>query len=105
MKALRVFIFVLVMGTVSGAMLVGISAFTSPLIQKNEEFALKSAVLDVLEIAHEKSNLVRIFDEQVKIIKKEKLTFYNGADGSVAFEFRGPGLWGPIFGIISMENY
>ena len=50
MKALRVFIFVLVMGTVSGAMLVGISAFTSPLIQKNEEFALKSAILDVLEV-------------------------------------------------------
>lgn len=104
MKALRIFIFVLVMGTVSGAMLVGISAFTSPLIQKNEEFALKSAVLDVLEVPHEKSNLVKIFDEQVKIIKKGNYIFYNAADGSVAFEFRGPGLWGPIAGMISLEK-
>src|SRR3989338_8561410 len=104
MKALRIFIFVLVMGTVSGAMLVGISAFTSPLIQKNEEFALKSAILDVLEVPHEKSTLLKIFDEQVKIIKKGKLTFYNAADGSIAFEFRGSGLWGPIAGIISIEK-
>ncbi|MEK6728084.1 MAG: FMN-binding protein [Candidatus Omnitrophota bacterium] len=104
MKALKIFIFVLVMGTVSGAMLVGISAFTSPLIQKNEEFRLKSAILDVLEIPHEKPTVVKIFDEQVKIIKKGNYTFYNATDGSLAFEFRGPGLWGPVVGIISLEK-
>ena len=104
MKALRIFIFVLVMGTVSGAMLVGINAFTLPLIQKNEEFELKSSVLDVLEIPHEKPGVVKIFDEQVKVIKKVNLVFYNAADGSVAFEFHGPGLWGPISGIISLEK-
>lgn len=94
----------LVMGTVSGAMLVGINAFTSPLIQKNEEFELKSSILDALEIPHEKPTVVKIFDEQVKIIKKGNYTFYNALDASVAFEFRGPGLWGPVSGIISLEK-
>lgn len=92
------------MGTVSGAMLVGINAFTAALIQKNEEVALKSAILDTLEVAYEKASLLKVFDEQVKIIKKDSYTFYNAADGSIAFEFRGPGLWGPIAGIISLEK-
>ena len=47
MKALKIIIFVVVMGTVSSALLVGMSSFTEPLISKNEELRLKSAVLDV----------------------------------------------------------
>jgi len=92
------------MGTVSGALLVGVNAYTSILIVRNEELKLKSSVLEALEITHDKTNVIKIFDEQVKILDKDKYTFYKALDGSIAFQFRGPGLWGPIAGIISLEK-
>lgn len=103
-NALRVIIFVLVMGTISGGLLLGVNLFTASLIAKNDELKLKSSVLDTLEIPYDKNNVLKIFTAQVKIISKDKYTFYNAVDGSIAFEFRGPGLWGPISGIISLEK-
>lgn len=102
--ALKIIIFVLVMGTVSSGLLVGINAYTSPLIAKNEEFKLKSAVLDVLQIPYDKITVNKIFDKNVKAVEKGNNMFYTAMDGSVAFEFSGAGLWGPISGIISLEK-
>ena len=103
-NALRVLIFVVVMGTAAGLLLIGVSAFTSPMISRNEELKTKSSVLSVLEISYSKSDIIKIFDEQIKISKRGAYTFYNGPDSSLAFEFRGPGLWGPISGFISLEK-
>lgn len=104
MRPVKILIFVMIMGTVSSSLLVGINALTTPLIVKNDELKLKSSVLDVLEIGYHKSEAIKIFDENVKIIKKDNYSFYTAPDSSVAFEFRGPGLWGPISGIISLEK-
>ena len=102
-EALRILIFCIVMGTVSGALLVGINAFTSSKISKNEELKLKSSVMDVLGISYTKDNVLAVFKDNVKTIKKDKWTFYKGKDQSVAFEFSGPGVWGAIYGIISLN--
>jgi len=103
-NALRVIIFVLVMGTVSGGLLLGVNLSTAYLIAKNDELKLKSSVLDALEISYAKNSVIKIFDAQVKTISKDKYIFYTALDGGAAFEFRGPGLWGPISGIISLEK-
>lgn len=103
-KALRIIIFVIVMGTVSGGMLEGIRRTTAPLIAKNEEIKLKSAVLDVLELDYNKDNILDVFAGEVKEIKNEAGTYYLSADNSVAFEFTGSGLWGPISGIASINT-
>lgn len=103
-NVLRVIIFVLVMGTVSGGLLLGVNAFTASLIAKNDELKLKSSVLDALEISYDKNSVIKIFDAQVKTINKGIYTYYTALDGSTAFEFRGPGLWGPISGILSLEK-
>ncbi|MDP3730382.1 MAG: FMN-binding protein [Candidatus Omnitrophota bacterium] len=103
-SALRVIIFVLIMGTVSGGLLVGVNSFTEPLVLMNEELKLKSSVLDVLGIPCEKSETIAIFDSRVKALVKDKYTFYIASDQSVAFEFHGPGLWGPISGIVCLEK-
>ena len=50
--ALRIIIFVIVMGTVSGTMLVGLSKITEPQIKKNEELKLQSSILDALEVPY-----------------------------------------------------
>ncbi len=92
------------MGTVSAAMLVGLNLYTAPLIAKNEELKLKASVLDALEVAYGESAIIDVFDRNVKIIQKDKDRFYKTTEGAVAFEVSGPGLWGQIFGIISLER-
>ena len=102
-SALKIIIFVIAMGTVSGVMLTGINTLTFPMIEKNEELKLKSSVLDVLEVPYEKDTVIALFSQNIKIVEKEKNTFYQGQDGSVAFKFSGPGLWGMIEGIASIN--
>lgn len=104
MKALRVFIFVIVMGTVAGGLLVGVNALTASLIAKNEELKLKSNILDVFEFRHETSEVIKAFEEHVTVATKGPYTFYTTSDGRIAFEFSGIGLWGPISCIISLEK-
>lgn len=104
MKALRILIFVVVMGTVSGVMLVGVNSFTQPLILKNEELKLKSSVLEVLEIPYAKDNILIAFEDKIKVLTSDKYTFYRSVDNALAFEFYGPGLWGAISGLISLEK-
>ncbi len=103
-NGLRIIIFVIVMGTVSAAMLVGLNRYTAPLIAKNEELRLKVSVLDAFEITYGESEIIDVFDKNVKIIQKDKDKFYKTTAGAVAFEVSGPGLWGPISGIISLER-
>ena len=102
-SALRIIIFVLVMGTASGTLLIGINGFTSVQIARNEELGLKSSVLDVLEIAYQKDTILELFEKNIEVLQKDKFTFYRSPDQAVAFEFSGPGLWGPIRGIISIN--
>src|SRR3989338_3958448 len=104
MKALRIIIFVIIMGTVSAALLVGVNAFTMPLIVKNEELKLKSSILDVFDIAYDKGNIINVFDQNVNTQEEDNYTFYTTQDGKTAFKFYGSGLWGPLEGIISLEN-
>lgn len=103
-QALNILVFVIVMGLVSGAFLVGVDIYTAPKISKNVEFKLKSAVLDVFGIGYDRFNCLVVFDKNIKTLKKDKYVFYIAPDSAVGFEFHGPGLWGPIHGIISLEK-
>jgi Na+-transporting NADH:ubiquinone oxidoreductase subunit C len=102
-EALKILIFCIVMGTVSGALLVGINAFTSTQITRNEELKLKSSVLDVLGIPYTKDDALKVFKENVEALTKGEWVLYKAKDQSVAFEFIGPGVWGSIYGIISIN--
>jgi len=62
-NALRILIFVIVMGTVSASLLVGINLYTAPLIAKNEELKLKSSVLDALEINYTRTDILEVFEK------------------------------------------
>jgi len=102
-SALRILVFCLVMGTVSGALLVGINAFTSARIARNEELKLKSSVLDALGIPYTENNALDVFKANVEAIEKGGKTIYKSKDDAVAFEFNGPGVWGAIYGIICLN--
>lgn len=92
------------MSTISGALLVGVDFYTSPLVAKNEELKLKSSVLDALEIPYDKADILEVFAQNVKTALVDTYSFYHAPDQAVAFEFSGPGLWGPITGIVSLEK-
>ena len=102
-SALRIIIFVVVMGTVSGSLLFGINSLTAGRIAHNEELKLKTAFLEALEIVYPEDEVLKTFEENVEAVKKEDFVFYRGKDQAVAFEFKGPGLWGPISGILSLN--
>ena len=102
-SALRIIIFVVAMGTVSGSLLFGINSLTAGRIAHNEELRLKTAFLDALEVVYSEDAVLKTFEENVEAVKKEDFVFYRGKDQAVAFEFKGPGLWGPIYGIISLN--
>ena len=102
-SALRIIIFVVVMGTVSGSILFGVNSLTAGRIAHNEELKLKTAFLEALEVVYSQDEVLKTFAGNVEAVEKEGLVFYRGKDQSVAFEFRGPGLWGPIYGIISLN--
>ena len=102
-SALRILIFVVAMGTISGGLLFGVNSLTATLIARNEELKLKSAVLDVLEVPYSPENVLELFDKNVRILKKGDSRFYASIDGTTAFEFKGPGLWGTIEGILSIN--
>jgi len=102
-SALKILAFCLIMGTVSGALLVGINAWTSVRINKYEEMQLKSSVLDALEIPYAENNIIDVFKANVNVIEKDKKTIYKGKDDAIAFEFKGSGVWGEIYGIISLN--
>ena len=104
MQPFKIVIFVLIMGLVSGALLLGVNLYTTPLVAKNEEVRLKSSVLDALDIPYDIDSVSKIFDENIKPLKKDAYIFYKAPDGAVAFEFHGPGLWGPISGIVGLEK-
>lgn len=103
-SALKILVFCLIMGTVSGALIVGMNAWTSVRIAKYEELRLKSAILDVLEIPYTENNVIDVFNANVNVIEKEKKMIYKGKDGAIAFEFKGSGVWGEIYGIISLNS-
>lgn len=104
MKALKIFIFVIVMGTASSALLVGVNVFTLPKILKNEELKIKSAVLEALEMPYDKKEALSIFNRTVKAVDIDNNKFFISTEGDVAFEFYGPGLWGPISGVASINS-
>lgn len=104
MKAIKILVFVIVMGTFSSAMLVGVNSFTKPLIEKNEEIKLKTSILDAFDVSYSLADVLKVFEGQVRVLEKRGVTFYNSLDGAVAFEFNGPGLWGGISGIVCLEK-
>jgi len=96
-------VFVIVLGTLSSGLLVGINLYTQPRILKNEELRIKTAVLDALGMAYSPKDIEKVFS-QIEKKEKEGETFYISPQGEIAFIFSGPGLWGPIQGIVALKK-
>lgn len=104
-ERVRVIIFVLLLGTVTGSLLVAVNWFTEPIIAAREELRIKTSVMDALEIPYREETAEEVFDEKIEVFTREGVTYYRQKEEhAVAFIFSGPGLWGPISGVIALEN-
>jgi Na+-transporting NADH:ubiquinone oxidoreductase subunit C len=102
---LKLLIFIVLLGLVTSALLLGADALTSERIELNREAKLKSAILEGFDIEYTFTNIHDIFEQDVDIVIEDEYTFYvNNETGSIAYQFEGSGLWGPISGIITLES-
>lgn len=101
---LKMIIFIVLLGLVTSALLLGADALTKDRIELNREAKLKSAILDGFEVEYNFTNIHDVFDEEVKITSGEYTFYIHEASGKVAYQFEGSGLWGPIIGIITLES-
>ena len=102
---LKLLLFVVVLGLITSGLLLSAKALTDERIQLNEQAELKAAVLDGFDVEYNFTNIHDVFDERVTILNQDQYTFYvDDASGFVSFEFSGNGLWGPIVGILTLED-
>ncbi len=110
-NSLRVLLFAFVVGLVCAGLLVGASLFTAPYREANqraEEVRNYLAALGVpVEPGTDARSLVEIFNREVSVRKVAGVDLYEYESGgqvqAVAVPFAGPGLWGPIRGVIALE--
>jgi len=115
-KYLRMMIFVTTLGTVSGGLLFGAGGITNSLIDANADALLKSEVLTAHGVEFNFTNIHDVFETSTETITVEgeyeaepfTFTYYqDNANGTITFGFGptfGGGVWGPIIGLLSLEN-
>ncbi len=102
---LKLIIFIVLVGLVTSALLLGADALTKERIELNREAKLKSAILEGFEIEYNFTNIHDVFDDKVTLIEEGEYLFYvDDETGKVAYQFDGSGLWGPITGILTLES-
>lgn len=103
---IKLLLFVIVLGTVTSGLLVGMDVLTRDRIALNKEAQIKSAILDAYQIKYNINTVHDIFEDSVTVIQYEgEDTFYvDNQTGQISFIFEGGGVWGTIRGVITFEN-
>ncbi len=102
---IKLMLFVLILGVLTSGLLVGVDALTRDRIAQNAEAELKAAILDANNEPYNLTNIHEVFAEAIEVIEVEGLTFYrHKGTQNVSYPFEGGGVWGPIEGIITLED-
>jgi len=104
-KSIKMIVFVVILGLLTSLLLIGMDLLTKDRISANEQALLKSSILDGFEINYNFNNIHDVFDEKVTVVTYDGFIFYiDNVTGRVSYEFLGDGVWGPIRGVITLEN-
>jgi Na+-transporting NADH:ubiquinone oxidoreductase subunit C len=105
-------VFAALLGAVCAGLLTAARELTAARREANAQAERIRHILDALGVEHEADarpgQLVRIFEKDVRTVKRGGLEFYeyvgnDGAVRAVAILFGGRGLWGPIKGVLALE--
>ena len=104
-RYLKMVWFILILGSLTSVVFVGMEIWTRPLIDANAANELKSIVLSANDISFNTGNISTVFDENIEVKEIGEFTFYiEKNSGRVSYQFSGGGVWGLIIGIITLEN-
>lgn len=95
--------FVLVFGIFWATALVAVDTMTGPRIEKYLLEKKRKKVLEALVIPYEKDSVEQVFTSNVKTEEIDGKEIFTAEDGSIAFEFAGPGSQGPMSGVIALS--
>ncbi len=102
---IQMIVFVLILGAITSALLVGVDAWTEERIALNQQAELQSAILDAYEIEYTITQIAAVFEEHIEIIEiEDKIFYYHRDSGSLSFVIEGNGVWGPIIGVLTLES-
>jgi len=112
--SLRTLVYAAVLGAVCASLLTGAATFTEPYKKSNARAEEMRNILGVLDVPHDphasSRELVEVFEKNVRVAQRGELaTYVYRSAGSpaaaqvVAIPFAGPGLWGPIKGLLSLD--
>ncbi|MHC4502577.1 MAG: FMN-binding protein [Planctomycetota bacterium] len=99
------------LGVVCAGLLTGVGKATRSRIEANEQVEKVVNILGVLDVPHDKAAgaeaLIKLSEQVVREGTHKELVFHvyvkDGAAASVAFAFKGQGVWGPIEGFLALE--
>lgn len=98
----RKILFILILGSVSTSMLLGVHSVTAPVIERYATAKRKAGILNAAGINHDRKNLEETFRDRLREVKTDGLVYYIDPKDCRIFEFEGRGLWGMIEGVIAL---
>lgn len=102
---LRVILFVVFMSFFTSGVILGVDALTAERIQNNQDAKIKIAILEANNIPYALATINETFDAEIETVTVDDWTFYVNPDtGSISFEISGNGVWGPIEGILTLQD-
>lgn len=109
-KYISMMSFVLIMGILSSAILMGADMITRDRIAKNAEYTWKTSILTHHQVEYTDANFDEVFldtfEEKTAADDKGKMRYLyvHKQTGAVSYQFSGGGLWDTIAGVISLES-
>lgn len=101
---IKMILFVVILGVVAAAILMGTDSYTATRIEDNQSYALKTTILSAFGVDFTEANVTEVYENGISSEVIDGHTFYYSEDGSVGFEVEGGGLWGPIEGFLTLEE-
>jgi Na+-transporting NADH:ubiquinone oxidoreductase subunit C len=96
--------FVILLTLFTSFIFIGMEVWTRPLIEANSTAEFKSTILSAYNLSFTTPTINQVFESEIEIVESDGLTFYvDKKTGKVSYEISGPGVWGPIIGIITLE--
>ncbi len=109
-RNLKVILFVLILGVITSALLLGAKALTEDRIALNADVKLKSAVLTGFDIEYNTANIHDVFDAEVVVyeytdsVNGDITFYYQESTGALSFAYSGGGVWDTISGVLTLES-
>lgn len=105
---LKLLLFMVVLGTITAALLTGMDALTADRIAANAAYEWKSSMLDHNGHTTTVNNYSDLFDENFTAINdnedEREIVFQHNDSNTINYFFSGGGVWGEINGIVTLEE-